>query len=207
MLRRQQLNPTAKPEKATAETAREAVGTFHSEEALEAAVSALASAGWDRARLSILAAESVLAPHLPASDKSTEAAADDPQALRGSVVSDTDMRQGRTLASSMAGVVAAFGAAGAVVVTGGGALAAVVGAAAVGGGVTAAAHAAGRWLNDRREKFLDEQVERGGILLWVGLRHPGEDRQAMDILRRHGAEDVHVHEIDVEAAHAPPTRT
>jgi hypothetical protein len=206
VLRRRQLNPTAKPGKpraaSTAELAREAVGTFHFEAALEAAVSELASAGWDRARLSILAAESVLAPHLPVSE-STTAAADDPQAPRGAVVSDTDMRQGRTLASSMAGVIAALGAAGAVVVTGGGALAAVVGAAAVGGGVTAAAHAAGRWLNDRREKFLEEQIERGGILLWVALRDPGEDRQATDILRRHGAADVHVHEIDVEAAHAP----
>lgn len=189
------------------EVVREAVGTFRSEEALEAAVSELTSSGWDRARLSIVAAQSVLAPHLPPSEKSAEAAADDPSVERAAVVTDTDMRQGRTVVSSMAGVIAAFGAAGAVVVTGGGALAAVVGAAAVGGGVTAAAHAAGRWLNDRREQFLDEQVERGGILLWVDLRHSGEDRKATDILRQHGAEDVHVHQIDVAAAHAPPPPT
>lgn len=202
------MNPrkTAKPADAP-EVAREAVGTFHSEAALEAAVSELASSGWDRARLSIVAAESVLAPHLPPQEKPAEAAADDPEVERGAVVTDTDMRQGRTLASSMAGVIAAFGAAGAVVVTGGGALAAVVGAAAVGGGVTAAAHAAGRWLGDRREQFLDEQVERGGILLWVQLRDGSEDHKAMEVLRRHGAEDVHVHEIDVAAAHAPPATT
>lgn len=202
------MNPREKAKEADArEVAREAVGTLHSEEALEAAVSELTSSGWDRARLSIVAAESVLAPHLPPSEKPVETAADDPAVERGAVVTDTDMRQGRTLASSMAGVIAAFGAAGAVVVTGGGALAAVVGAAAVGGGVTAAAHAAGRWLSDRREQFLDEQVERGGILLWVALRDAGEDRKATDILRRHGAEDVHVHEIDVAAAHAPPATT
>lgn len=184
--------------------AREAVGTFRSEEQLEAAVSELASAGWDRAEMSLLGAHSMIAPHVETPPQGARKASDDPDLPRGSVVSDDDMRQGRTLASGMAGVVAAFGAAGAVVVTGGTALAAVVGAAVAGGGATAAVHAAGRWLSGRHDDFLQEQIDRGGILLWVALRQPGQDQKAQEILRRHGAENIHVHELPVEVERAPP---
>jgi hypothetical protein len=176
------------------ETVREAVGTFRSEERLEAAISELTSSGWDRAELSLLAPESLIAPHLPVEQPARQAV-DDPTLERGAVVSDADVRQGRTLASGMAGVIAAFGAAGAVVATGGSALIALVGAAVVGGGATAAVHAAGRWFGARREHFLDEQVDSGGILLWVHLRAPGQEQEALNILRRHGAENVHVHEL------------
>lgn len=186
---------------------REAVGTFRQEKRLEAAVSALASAGWDRADMSLLAAQSLVSPHLDAvqpAGESAREASDDADLPRGPVVSDPDFRQGRTLAGGMAGVVAAFGAAGAVVVTGGTALAAVVGAAIAGGGAAAAAHAAGRWLTARRDDFLQEQVDRGGILLWVALRKPGQAEMAMEILRQHGAENVHVHALPVAEERAPP---
>lgn len=182
---------------------REAVGTFRSEEQLEATVSELASAGWDRADMSLLTSGSTVAPHVEP-DESIAEAADDPDAPRGAVVSDPDMQQGRTLVSSTAGVAAAFAAAGAVVATGGGALAALVGAAVIGGGATAATHAAARWLSERRSDFMDQQVAQGGILLWVVLRKPDQDQRALDILRRNGAEHVHIHRLPVEEAHAPP---
>lgn len=186
-------------------TQREAVGTFRSEEQLEAAISELTSSGWDRADLSLLGSSSVIDPHVtvPPGQDSREAG-EDPDAPRSPVVSDVDERQGRTLIGGMAGVIAAFGAAGAVVVTGGGALAAMVGAAIAGGGATAAVEAAGRWLGARRNEFLQEQIDRGGILLWVALRKPGQEQKAQEILRRHGADSVHIHEVPVEEAHASP---
>ncbi len=186
---------TAKTAAQTGELVREAVGTFRSEERLEAAVSELTSSGWDRAQLSLLAPESLVSPHLGTLQRTAREASDDPELERGAVVSDADVRQGRTLASGMAGVIAAFGAAGAVVATGGGALVALVGAAIAGGGATAAVNAAGRWLGARHDDFLQEQVDRGGILLWVTLRSPGQDEKAQEILRRHGADNVHIHEL------------
>jgi len=173
------------------ETLHEVVGTFATPERLESAIDALERAGFDRADLSVLAQRSLIndEPITPA----PESAADDAAAPRGAVLPEVDMRQSRTLATSMAGVIAAFAATGAMIVTGGGALAAVVGAAAAGGGASLLAHGAGRLIEHSHEKFLREQAERGGILLWVRLARPEQEAGAKAVLARHGATEVHSH--------------
>ncbi|MGE0719133.1 MAG: hypothetical protein AB7P02_27055 [Alphaproteobacteria bacterium] len=176
------------------EVVREVVGTFTSHEALEDAMSELESSGFDRAALSLLAADSMVAPGLTRAPVSTPAAADDDSAPRAAAVSDTDVRQGRTLATSMAGVIAAFAATGATIISGGGVLAAIIGAAAIGGGAAAAVSAIGQRVAGSREDFLGQQIDSGGIILWVRLLKPGQDSIAMDVLRRRGASDVHIHE-------------
>lgn len=173
------------------ETLNEVVGSFSTSEQLESAIDALERAGWDRADLSVLAQRSMIndEPITPP----PSAAADDAAAPRGAVVPDVDLRQTRTLASGLAGVIAAFAATGATIVTGGGALAAVVGAAAAGGGASLLAHAAGRLVEGNHQDFLREQAERGGILLWVRLPNPAQEGEAKAILARHGATDIHSH--------------
>jgi hypothetical protein len=173
------------------ESLNEVVGTFATPEKLESAIDALERAGWDRADLSVLAQRTLLndEPITP----SPAISADDGAAPRGAVVPDVDMRQGRTLVASMAGVVAAFAAVGATIVTGGGALAALVGAGAAGGGASLLAHAAGRLVDDNHQDFLREQAERGGILLWVRLAKPEQEAEAKAILAKHGATEVHTH--------------
>ena len=42
---------------------------------------------------------------------------------------------------------------------------------------------------------FQQQVERGGILLWTSLRGPEQEARALEFLRRHAAGDIHVHEI------------
>ncbi|MCK6454089.1 MAG: hypothetical protein L6R19_25010 [Alphaproteobacteria bacterium] len=180
------------------ETLREAVGAFDSPEQLEEAVNALTTSGWDRADLSMLGQEHLFSAELPREGRDSERAADDPAAPRGAIVSDADVRQGRTLLSGMAGVIAAFLASGAMIVTGGGALAAVVGAAAAGGGATMLVHALGRMAGASHDQFLHEQAARGGILLWVKLHKPEQEFPAQDILRRCGAKHVHIHEFRPE---------
>lgn len=170
----------------------EVVGLFRSADALESAISALTSAGWDRAELSLLAQKGAF-EHAPVT-ADTVRAGDDPSTERAPVVSGTDIRQGRTLATSMAGVIAAFVASGATIATGGTALAAIIGAAAVGGGAAAAVNALGQWAGQSRSDFLHEQIAHGGILLWVTLRTPDQEAIAHDILVQHGAEIVHGHE-------------
>lgn len=179
----------------------EVVGLFRSTESVEAAISALAGAGWDRSELSLLGQKSAFDPQPPIGGESAEQAADDPHAKRAPVVSDPDIRQGRTLATSMASVAAAFLAAGATAMTGGSALLAIIGAAAAGGGAAAAVNALGQWAGSNRAEFLEEQVKRGGIVLWVMLRHPDEESKAREILTQHGAEIIHSHQTEVPADH------
>lgn len=178
---------------------REIVGLFHSAQALEKAVQELASAGWDRAEMSLLGGRE-LATHHGAGKQDSEQMADDPATDRGLVVSKDDVRQVRTLTAGLAGVVGAFLTAGATIMSGGAALAAIIGAAAVGGGAAAAVEAVGNRENDERNAYLRQQLARGGILLWALLREPQDEAKARDILQRNGADDIHVHE-----ANAPPT--
>lgn len=175
---------------------REIVGTFHNSEDLERAVSTLSSAGWDRSEMSLLAQRGVLFPeHVKAN---TETLADDPKAERDAVISDPDIRQGRTLAASMIGLAAAFLASGATIMTGGAVLAAVIGAAAAGGGAAAIVEGFGRWADTKHTNFLREQIKGGGILLWAKLDRPEQEETARSILAECGAANVHVHESDTD---------
>jgi hypothetical protein len=176
----------------TAETYLEIVGLFQSPEALENAITALASAGWDRAEMSLLGAPELLEHRLDA--QAAEKIAQRPDVPHSPVVSKDDVRQMRTLTTGMAGVVAAFLTAGATIMSGGAALAAVIGAAAAGGGAAGAIEALGHNADERRERALREQLKHGGILLWVLLRDPGKEAKAREILQRNGATDIQVQE-------------
>ena len=173
----------------------EIVGAFNSSEGLERAIDALLRAGWDRAEMSLLGEQTLFAP-TSLGDGVHGGIADDPNAEREAVTTDPDVRQGPTLAASMAGVIAAFVASGATILTGGTVLAAIVGAAAAGGGATVAMEALGKLWGDSRDSFLQEQIRHGGILLWVALRESDQRGQAEEIMRRHGAIDVHYHEME-----------
>ncbi len=173
---------------------REVVAVFASPESLEAAVNDLASNGWDRADMSLLAQEHIFSGDISSLVRDMHRTADDPTAPRGAVVSDADMQQGRTLATGLAGTIAALLASGATILTGGGALAAVAGAAVAGGGASALVNAVGRRASGSREDFLQEQVARGGIVLWIALRDESRETLARGILQRRGATDIHVHE-------------
>lgn len=172
---------------------REAVGAFNDHGSLEKAINDLTSAGWDHADLSLLGSDKTLLPY--AAPASAKEAADAPETERGSAVSDSDVRQGRVLLTGLAGVAAAFLAAGATVLSGGTAAAALIGAAAAGTGAGAVTTAIGKWIGDRRSAFLDDQIEGGGILLWVVTRSVEEERRAMAILKSRGAANVHIHEV------------
>ena len=111
------------------------------------------------------------------------------------MVSEPDVRQGRTLAAGMAGVVAAFVASGATILSGGAALAAVVGAEVAGGGAVALVEGAAGAVDHHRANFLRDQVRHGGILLWVKLREAGDEARVRAILSEHGATHIDVHAL------------
>jgi hypothetical protein len=175
-------------------TIREAVAVFDDAEKLEGAVSELQSNGIDRSELSFLAHPSLAGP-MP---RNLRQAADDPATPREPVVSDTDLRQGRVLGTSLAATIAAFAAAGFTVASGG--LGAAIAAAAVAaGGVGAASTLFGRKLAEDQTSFLDAQLARGGVLLWVRTRDAASEQTVLEVLRRR-SEHVYLHDLPAEAA-------
>ena len=173
-------------------TIREAVAVFDDAEKLESAVSELQSKGIDRSELSFLAHDESHG-RLPGEIRQ---AADDPTTPREPVVSDTDLRQGRVLGTGLAATIAAFAAAGLTVATGGVAAATIAVAA---GGVGAASTLFGRKLADDQASFLDAQLTRGGVLLWVRTRNSASEQTVLEVLRRHSAH-AYLHDLPAEAA-------
>jgi hypothetical protein len=178
-------------------TIREAVAVFDEPASLEAAMSDLQSNGVDRADLSILA------PPSPANSERGDMSGRNRNRamLRKAAVSDTDIRQGRVLATSLAATIAGFAAAGVTVATGGVA-AAVIGAAAVAaGGAGIAATLIGRRLDEEHASFLDAQLARGGVLLWVRTRDPEAEKTVLEVLRRYSTRvSIHDHPVGATVA-------
>jgi hypothetical protein len=54
-------------------------------------------------------------------------------------------------------------------------------------------------MDKRHADWLQEQLDRGGVLLWVRTPGEAEERKALDILTRYSAHDVHIHEIPAPA--------
>ena len=183
---------------------REAVALFDNAEKLEAAVSELQSKGFDRSDLSFLAHETAAElAHETAAERrplrDMGGIADDPTTAREPFVSDTDVRQGRVLGTSLAATIAGLAAAGFTVATGGVAAAAIAAGAVAAGGVGTAGAVFGRILADDQTSFLDAQLARGGVLLWVRTRDVAAERNATEILRRY-ATHVHVHDLSTGPA-------
>jgi hypothetical protein len=179
-------------------TIREAVAAFNDPEALKAAVSDLQSHGFDRADISFLAREG-FEGHIAQDYAEMRQAEDDPAAKRDPVIDETDIRQRRTLDISTAATLAAFAAAGFTVATGGATALAAGLAVAAAGGVGGLGALLGKAYGQGQQTFLQEQLDRGGVLLWVRTPDAEAEQRALDILRRHSAHDVHVHEVPAAA--------
>jgi hypothetical protein len=175
-------------------TIREAVALFDDAEKLESAVSTLQSRGIDRSDLSFLAHASLTGQR----SGNLRQAAYDPMTPREAVVSDTDLRQGRVLGTGLAATIAAFAAAGFTVATASVGVA-IAAAAVAAGGVGAASTLFARKLADDQASFLDAQLARGGVLLWVRTRDAANEQIVLDILRRYSAY-VHIHDLPAGAA-------
>jgi hypothetical protein len=178
-----------------ADAVQEAVGVFHDRRSFIGAVDDLLSAGFDRADLSLLAGEQAVEDKLGHAYKKVQDLEDDAAVPRVAFVDDHSLTMGRTGIIGGLAYVGAVAAAGAVVASGG-ALAATIAAAAVAGGGGGLLGAVGASMLGRdRAQALKEQLDRGGLLLWVHLRDDGARQRASDILTRNGAEDVHVHNL------------
>lgn len=175
--------------------AREAVAVFDDEPSLRNAVDELLVRGFDRSSLSLLASEHAVEAKLGHRYDKVVELEDDTNVPRIAYIGKDSRVEGEAAAISGLAYVGAVGAAGAIVATGGTIAAALLGAAAVGGmgGLIGAGLA--KFMGAHHADYLQEQLDHGGLLLWVSVRGPGQARTACEILKRCSGRDVHVHDI------------
>lgn len=178
---------------------REAVAVFDSVAALEEAIDDLLRSGFDRAELSLVAGEQAVTEKLGHMYSKVEDVEDDAKIPRVAFVSKQTFgeAEGALVSGLMyVGAVAAIGA----IVASGGVVAAMLTSAAMAGGAGGLVGALlASWLGEHHAEYLQKQLDRGGLLLWVRTWDSAREVKATGILKKHSAHDVHVHSLPVEA--------
>ncbi len=167
---------------------REIVAVFDTADALENAVFTLETHGFDRAAFSVLASEHTVERVLGHRFRRVQEMEDEPKAPRQtffSHVSQVEAEYG--LAPALAFVAAVALGLGTAPVT----LPVLV---AAGSGAAIGA-VLGRLIHQHHAARLSEQLARGGLLLWVNVRTPDEEKKAVTTLESLGAHDVHAHDL------------
>ncbi|MDH3660653.1 MAG: hypothetical protein OEU92_11630 [Alphaproteobacteria bacterium] len=170
----------------------EAVAVFHDVADLDRAVEALMAAGFDKSDVSLLASEAAVEEKLGHRYERVQELEDSPDAPRVryrtlAEFADTE----RTVISSLTFLPAVIAAG--TVVASAGVVAAAIAGTAIGGAVLSTILA--RWIDKSHADHLQEQMEHGGLLLWVNTATPEKQKSAVEILTRHSATDVHVHDF------------
>lgn len=174
---------------------REAVAVFDSREALQSAIDDLTLAGFQRHELSVLANDETIRDRLGGVPGDVGSLAHDPDAPRQAYISPEDVGSGKGAAVGFPAYVGAIIATGAVLATGGTALAAAAAAAAAGVGSGAAGSFLSQWITDKRNEPMLQQLDKGGILLWVNVGDAARERIALEVLNRHASHPAEVHEV------------
>jgi hypothetical protein len=177
---------------------REAVGVFHDERSLQSAVDTLLISGFDRSCVSLLAGQRTIESKLGHRFEKVADLEDDPAVPKRAYVGTDSRTEGEAAIVGGLFYVGAVAAVGMIVASGGTAAAALIAGAVVGGGGGLIGAALAQFLEHRHANQLQAQLDRGGLLLWVRTAAPEDERRAVDILRAHGADDVHVHDLPAQ---------
>jgi hypothetical protein len=168
------------------DTIREMVAAFDNTAELDSAVYELQTRGFDRAAFSLLASEKTVRQKLGHRYTEVKEVEDDPMAPRETFFSRVSRLEAEYLPAPLLASV------GIVALAGVGSILVALVAAGAGGLIGAAL---GRMIHERHATRVQEQLARGGLLLWVNVRNAGEEDTALEILRAHSAHDVHAHDI------------
>jgi hypothetical protein len=148
---------------------------------------------FDRSHLSLLAGQNSIEAKLGHRFEKVSELEDDPEVPTQAYIGTDSRTEGKGVLVGVLFYVGACAAAGAVVASGGTAAAALIAGAVAGGGLIGAAFA--RFLEQRHAHRLQEQLDRGGLVLWVRTPAPEDERRAIETLHANGADDVHVHDL------------
>ena len=177
------------------ETVHEAVGTFDDVDSLQAAMDDLQTCGFMRQEISVLADDDVIKHKRGSTYERTEDAADDPSAPRTTFTPNETIGEAEGIAIAIPLYIMAVIASGFMIASGSSVIAAV--AAGIFAGITGAALGSifAMRINKHHKQYIQNQIDRGGLLLWVHLRSVKLEKKAMRVLRKNDGHDVHVHEI------------
>ncbi|WP_321396163.1 hypothetical protein [Emcibacter sp.] len=176
-------------------TILEAVGVFDDVRSLQAAVDDLQEHGFMRQELSVLAGDKAIEEKLGHIYTRVEEAEDDPEAPRTIFVPLENIGDAEGALMGTPLYIAATSATAITVASGGTVLAAILAAAAAGAvGAAIGTILAGLVAKNYADE-IQEHIDHGGFLLWVNLRSPDLGDKAREILGKHSAHDVHLHEI------------
>lgn len=190
-------SPSTEPSPPQDYEIREVVGLFCDPIQMEHGVQDVLTHGFEHGDLSILAGETTVREKLGHRLEDTKAFADDPETPRRGYIEPETRMEGRGALASVLGYVGAVTAMGMTFATGG-VLALAVGAGLLGAGAGAGLGIGlGRVYDKRLADQFEEQVDKGGILVWVRCRRPGDEERAAEMLTRHGARHVHAHTLRV----------
>lgn len=173
----------------------EAVGVFHDAASLQAAADDLMTAGFDRAYLNLLAGEKAIEAKLGHAYEKVSDLEDNPDVATQAYSAGDSRTEALTLSVGGLFYVGAAAAAGAVVASGGTVAAIIIAALAGGGTGGLIGGALASFLGHQHANKLDKQLGKGGLLLWVRTVDEAHENRAIEILKAHGADDVHLHQL------------
>ncbi|MCF2904847.1 hypothetical protein L0666_07600 [Octadecabacter sp. CECT 8868] len=171
----------------------EAVGIFDTAEDLQKAFYDLRMVGIHHSDISLLADEKTLKEKLGKAYWRTPDLEDDPKAPRANFVSEEAIGE---LEGAIAGGLFFVGSyiAMAAMLTPASTIAASIAAIAIGGSPAAVVGTLlARRVGNHHKDYYADQIERGGILLWVRVRDKEHEHLAVKIMKGHSGRDVHVH--------------
>jgi hypothetical protein len=182
---------------------REAVAVFETADALQDAIDELQTSGFDRADISLMTSEHVVEAKLGHKYQKVSELEDDTRVPRTFYVAPESIGEAQGALVGGLFYVGAIGAAGLILASGGTMAAAVLAASAAGGAGGLIGALLGKHIGDRHAQHLQEQLDRGGLLLWVRSWNKDEEARAKAILSKHSAHDVHVHSLSTALAVRP----
>jgi len=174
---------------------REAVGVFKGSAVLQAAIDELLASGFDRAELSLLASEQAVEEKLGHQYRKVSSLADDPIIPRAAYISPEAIGGAEGGLIGVLMYVGAMAAAGAIVASGGTLTAVIIGAALTGGAGGLIGSILAKWVGEDHAHHLQQQVDHGGLLLWVRTWTLADEERALNILTKHSGEQAHIHAL------------
>lgn len=175
------------------EGTREAVGLFTTSEALQTAIRDLEGTSFPRHDISVMASETELEKVFGTRTVTPTMAMDNDATPREAPARPEEKTIG---AAAMIGGASYIGAMALALAAGAVTFPAIVGAVILGGvGGGAVGAALTKILGDRFTHHIDDQLKKGGLLLWVRTPDKTTEDLAVSIMKRCGGQDVHVHEI------------
>ena len=180
-------------------TFREVVGIFNGSEKLQSAIDELLGSGFHRAELSLLASKHAVVRKLGHQYEKTSELADNSHVPRATYVSTALVGGAKGAMIGALMYVFATATGGAIVASGGTAeavISAMIWAGGAGGllGIILAL-----WIGHNHAQDQQEQIDHGGLILWVRTRDAEKEKRAIHVLTKHSGRDVHLHTLPAAA--------